>query len=214
MRAVCDVLIKIAESGKICENVMPLLPAKTCAPTPTRTTGLLEYARASLTSLIAPSTLLRSTRVIVSFVVPTTCVRGRLVSCDRSRNVVEPSPRVQFGPIGSAPTSTGKRAVVVLASPLGTVTLRHSGEYWKNTAVEPTPASAASLVALIGSKSAMPPPVPSARALKPPGGYPKPSKLSAPWAPTAGAKAVEINNATASDRKRITGAPAELSWCS
>src|SRR5437870_4413623 len=165
MRPFCEVLMYLALSGKSREKLMRLLPLKTCAPTPIRKTGLVDHASASLTSLIAPRTLFRSVRVTVSVGGPTTCTRWRLVSSERSRKVEELSPSVQSCPTGRTPATNGKRAVVVLAEPDDVVTLRNSGEYWKKSADDPTPASAAGATRLNASKSPTPPPVPSARAL-------------------------------------------------
>src|SRR5689334_15167592 len=97
---VCDVLMYFALAGKIWEYGMRFLPVKTCPPTPIRNIGLVDQAGASRASLIAPSTLLRSVSVTVSFVAPTVCTRSRLVSSERSRNVEELSPSVQSEPIG------------------------------------------------------------------------------------------------------------------
>src|SRR5437660_5448984 len=108
---------------------MRLLPVNTCAPTPSRNSGLRDQASASRTSLIAPSTLLRSVAETVSVGPPTTCLRTRLVSEERSRNVEELSPSVHDCPIGSTPATSGKRAVVVFAVPDVVVTRRNSGEY-------------------------------------------------------------------------------------
>src|SRR6266550_1779971 len=119
----------LALSGKSWERVRRLLPANTCKPAPIRKTGLLDHASASLTSLIAPSTLFCSVRVTVSVAAPTICVRLRLVSDERSRKVEELSPSAHWSPIGSTPVTSGKRAVVVLADPDAVVTRRNSGEY-------------------------------------------------------------------------------------
>src|SRR3954470_19057586 len=130
-------------SGNSWAKELRLLPENTCAPTPMRIFGLFDHARASLMSLIAPRTRFLSVTVTVSVGAPTISVRVRLVSVDRSRNVEEPKPRVQDWPIGRTPATTGNLAVVVLALPDDVVTLRNSGEYWKKSAAEPTPASAA-----------------------------------------------------------------------
>src|ERR1700730_1686971 len=174
MRPACAELMNLALSGKSCEKVIRLLPENTCAPTPIRNTGLVDHATASLRSSIAPSTLFRSVRETVSVGAPTTCVRWRFVSEERSRKVEELSPSVHAWPIGSTPSMSGKRAVVVLALPDAVVTRRNSGEYCKKSADAPTPARAAGDTELRASKSATPPPVPSARALSPPAGYPRP----------------------------------------
>src|SRR5438876_12312228 len=129
MRPDCALLMYRALSGKSREKRMRLLPVKTCAPTPTRNTGLRDQASASRTSLIAPSTLLRSVRETVSVELPTTCLRTRLVSDERSRNVEELNPSVHACPMGSTPATSGKRAVVVFAVPDAVVTRRNSGEY-------------------------------------------------------------------------------------
>src|SRR6185503_20550703 len=129
MRPACEVLMYRELSGKSWENVIRLLPAKTCAPTPIRTTGLFDHASARRMSLIAPRTRFRSVRVTVSVGAPTTWTRVRLVSVERSRNNAALRPAVHEEHIGSIPPTTGKRAVVVLALPLPAVTLRNSGEY-------------------------------------------------------------------------------------
>src|SRR6266699_203743 len=210
MRPDCAVLMNSALSGKSCENVMRLLPANTCAPTPIRNTELVDHASASLTSLIAPSTLFRSVRVTVSVGAPTFPVRLRFVSEDRSRKVDELSPSVHDWPMGSTPSISGKRAVVVLALPDAVVTRRNSGEYCKKSAEDPTPASEAGDTELRASKSAIPPPAPSARALNPPAGYPRPCRLRAPCAPLRDAKEIVASAAATKYGLRIKGAPKEL----
>src|SRR5438105_6876710 len=154
MRPVCDVPMYFALSGNTWEKVMRLLPARTCAPKPMRKAGLLDQASASRTSLIAPRTLLFSVSVTVSVVAPTVCSRCRLVSSDRSRKVEELRPSVHDWPSGSTPETRGNRAVIVFAFPDDVVTLRNSGEYWKNRADAPTPANAAGVTRLKASKSA------------------------------------------------------------
>src|ERR1700680_470990 len=135
-------------SGKSCEKVIRLLPENACAPTPIRNTGLVDQATANLRSSIAPSTLFRSVSVTVSVGDPTICCRWRFVSEERSRKVEELSPNVHAWPMGSTPSISGKRAVVVLALPDAVVTRRNSGEYCKKSAADPTPASDAGDTAL------------------------------------------------------------------
>src|SRR6266446_1272229 len=131
MRPDCAVLMNSALSGKSCENVTRLLPANTCATSHIRNAGLVDHSSASLTSLISPSTLFLSVTVTVSVGAPTTPVRLRFVSEERSRKVDELSPSVHDWPIGSTPSISGKRGVVVLALPDDVVTRRNSGEYCK-----------------------------------------------------------------------------------
>src|SRR5206468_2729930 len=129
MRSFCEVLMYLALSGNSWENVIRLLPVKTCPPTPIRKTELLDQATARRTSSMPPRTLVRSVSVTVSVDAPTVCTRSRLVSRDRSRNVEELRPSVQLGPSGSTPEMIVKRAVVVFAEPVGVVTFLNSGEY-------------------------------------------------------------------------------------
>ena len=129
MRPVCEVLMYAALSGKSWAKVIRLLPANTCAPNPMRNTELPDQANANRTSLIAPSTLLRSVTSTVSVIDPTTCRLTRLVSEERSRKVEELSPPAHCWPIGRTPTTSGKRAVVVLAVLEPAVTRLNSGEY-------------------------------------------------------------------------------------
>jgi len=56
------------------------------------------------------------------------CIEARLLD---SMEVDEPSASVHVSPIGSTPSTTGKRAVMVFALAVGVVTFRYSGEYWK-----------------------------------------------------------------------------------
>jgi len=129
MRSFCPVLVYLALSGKSWEKVILLLPLKACAPTPMRNTGLFDQASARRASSMAPRTLFRSVNVTVSVGVPTVCIRFRLVSRERSRNVDVPRPSVQLWPIGNTPSMIGKRAVIVLAEPDDVVTFLNSGEY-------------------------------------------------------------------------------------
>jgi hypothetical protein len=72
--------------------------------------------------------------------------------------------------MGRIPAIIGKRAVVVLVVLEPVVTRLNSGEYWKNNAGDPAAAIDAGLTRLSASKSAIPPPTPSARALSSPVG--------------------------------------------
>jgi hypothetical protein len=126
-RAVWEVLMYFALSGKICDRVTRLLPLKTWKPPPSRTFGFPDHASANRTSLIAPSTFVSSVSLTLS--VPRSCLRTRLVSEERSRNVDELRPSAQACPIGKMPDTNGKRAVVVFAVADPAVTRRNSGEY-------------------------------------------------------------------------------------
>src|SRR3990170_5410225 len=121
-------------------------------------------------SLIAPRTRNLSLTSTTSSGPPTISVRSDRVSNDRSRKVDAEKPAVQDAPSGRTAPNTGKRAVVVLAEPAPAVTLRNSGAYWRKRDVRPTLESEAGFIALSGSKSAVDPPLPSARVLICPGG--------------------------------------------
>src|SRR5688500_1868950 len=96
IRPDCAVLIYLVLSGNSWRKVIRLLPVNACAPNPRRKRGLRAHASASLTSLTAPSTLLRSVTSALSVISPTCCRRTRFVSEDRSRKVEELSPSVQL----------------------------------------------------------------------------------------------------------------------
>jgi hypothetical protein len=88
-----------------------------------------------------------------------------LVSNERSRKVEEPILAVHEAPIGMTTAKIGKRAVVVLAEAEPALTRRNSGEYCRKRDGKPTAAIDAGFIGLNGSKSAVAPPLPSARVL-------------------------------------------------
>src|ERR1700681_3867233 len=100
---------------------------------------------------------------------PTVCVSKYVLFQLRSRRFENESPTVARPNRPLTPT-TGKRAVVLLALPLGDVTVRNSGSYCAYTAARTPSESDAGFRGEFASKSASAPPAASARELScPPG---------------------------------------------